>query len=161
MTASARSAYRRLAGLAGALEPLVLLGVRLLVARVFWRSGLGKVETVELAGVRLPTPDFQQSTFFLFKQEFFPDLEQNVTNVLAVMTAIGELTLPVLLAFGLLCRLGALGLLVMTAVIQIFVFPGEWWSVHAWWTACLLVILARGPGAISIDRLVGLEARKD
>lgn len=161
MVESAARLYRRLAGFAVWLEPLALLAVRLLAARVFWKSGLGKVETVNLAGVKLPTPDIQQSTFQLFQYEFFPELPQNVTNVFAVGAAIGELTLPLLLAFGFLARFGALGLLVMTAVIQIFVYPGEWWSVHAWWAVTLLTILAVGPGAISIDRLIGLEARKD
>jgi putative oxidoreductase len=41
----------------------------------------------------------------------------------------------------------------MTAVIQIFVFP-ESWVDHLMWTAMLLVLLTRGPGAISLDRFL-------
>ncbi|TGY89195.1 DoxX family membrane protein [Marinicauda algicola] len=159
MIARLRDTYASLAGAAAWLQPLALLAVRLVAARVFWNSGLGKVETFRLLGIRIPTFDFQQSTFYLFKHEFFPGLPKGVTDVLAVMAGLGELTLPLLVAFGLLARLGALGLLAMTAVIQIFVFPGEWWSVHAWWAVTLLTILAFGPGAISIDRLTGLEPK--
>jgi putative oxidoreductase len=65
-----------------------------------------------------------------------------------------EFILPLLLVIGLLTRLSALGLLVMTMVIQIFVFPDAWWTVHAYWAAILIVLIARGPGAISLDHLL-------
>lgn len=157
MIAVLRNTHQRLGALAGRPQPVALLALRLLVARVFWNSGLGKVDTVSVFGLRLPTLDFEQATFQLFQYEFFPDLPPDLANIAAVMAALGELTLPLLVAFGLFTRLGALGLLVMTAVIQIFVYPGEWWSVHAWWAASLFVILAAGPGALSLDRLLGLE----
>jgi putative oxidoreductase len=43
--------------------------------------------------------------------------------------------------------------MVMTAVIQLFVYP-DGWPDHILWFALLLLILARGPGAISLDYLV-------
>ncbi|WP_245300251.1 DoxX family protein [Methylocystis bryophila] len=55
---------------------------------------------------------------------------------------------------GFLTRLSALGLLAMTMVIQIFVYPDAWWTVHAYWVALLVVLIARGPGAISLDYLI-------
>lgn len=157
MIGAARKTYIALGDHALRLEPVALLALRLLVARVFWNSGLGKVDTISIFGLRLPTLDFEQATFQLFQYEFFPELSPKLANIAAVIAALGELTLPLLLAFGLMTRFGALGLLIMTAVIQIFVYPGEWWSVHAWWAASLFVILARGPGAVSLDRLFGLE----
>lgn len=148
----ARDGYMAASNLAIRLEPLALLLMRLLVARVFWMSGLGKVDTVSILGLRFPTPSLEQSTYQLFAYEFFDGLPLWLTNTFAVMSAVGELTLPVLLAFGFLTRFAALGLLTMTLVIQIFVFPGEWWPVHAWWAATLFLVLTRGPGAFSIDR---------
>lgn len=142
------------------LEPAALLFARLLVARMFWLSGLGKVETVTLGPLRFPTPEMQSSTYFLFAEEFFPNLPEAAARLMAVFAASGELTLPLMLVFGLLTRAGALGLLLMTAVIQIFVFPGEWWPVHAWWAAVLLIIFVRGPGLFSLDFLLGLERRR-
>jgi putative oxidoreductase len=44
----------------------------------------------------------------------------------AVVASVAEHVLPVLLVLGFFARLSALGLLLMTAVIQIFVFPGAW-----------------------------------
>jgi putative oxidoreductase len=60
-----------------------------------------------------------------------------------------------------LTRLGAAGLLVMTAVIQFYVFPDELlkpngnWAMHLQWAAPLMVVLQRGPGALSIDAVIG------
>lgn len=42
----------------------------------------------------------------------------------------------------------------MTIVIQIFVYPDAWWTVHAYWMAILTVLIAPGPGAISLDHLL-------
>jgi putative oxidoreductase len=44
-------------------------------------------------------------------------------------------------------------LLVMTAVIEVFVYP-ENWPDHLLWSGCLLYVIARGPGRISFDALV-------
>ena len=154
-----REIYLGLSDLLNKLEPLALLGARLLVARVFWMSGLGKVNTVDFLGLRLPTFDMQGSTYYLFRSEFFPDLSPGLAKLAAIGAATGELTLPLLLVFGIFTRVGALGLLVMTLVIQIFVFPDVWWSVHAWWAAILFILIAKGPGAISLDNVLGLTRK--
>lgn len=148
--------YVRASRLLDKAQSLGLLLMRLLVARVFWLSGLGKVDTVHVLGLRFPTPSIEQATFQLFAYEFFDGLPLWLTNIFAVTAAVGELSFSVLLALGLMARLGALGLLVMTMVIQIFVYPGEWWPVHAWWAACLVLLLTHGPGRYSVDRLLKL-----
>lgn len=161
MIALVRRRYLDASRLAERLEPLALLLVRIVLAHPFWNSGLGKVHTLtlfELAGFRfrLPTPMIENGTYLLFAYEFFEGLPRWLTDIFAVASAVGELTLPVLVALGLLTRFGAAGLLVMTMVIQIFVYPEEWWAVHAWWTATALVLVARGGGAWSLDRVFGL-----
>jgi len=40
--------------------------------------------------------------------------------------------------------------------ILLFVYPSAW-PEHLVWGSILLFLLTRGPGAISIDRLIGLE----
>ncbi len=125
------------------LAPLALLALRLPVAVVFWRSGRTKVEGWNLFDV---TP----TQAFLFEHEFgmpFPALTAQVT-------AIAEHVLPVMLVLGLFTRVGAAGMLVMTAVIQLFVFPGAWFSDHMWWAVILFAVLALGPGKISLDHLL-------
>lgn len=64
-----------------------------------------------------------------------------------------------LLVIGLGVRLSALGLLGMTMVIQLFVYPEAWWPVHSLWAALALVLIARGGGALSLDALFSRFAR--
>ena len=69
------------------------------------------------------------------------------------MAATIEWTTPVLLVLGLLTRLTALVLLGMTTVIEVFVYP-QAWPTHTQWAAMLLILLCRGPGNFSLDRLL-------
>jgi len=71
----------------------------------------------------------------------------------ATLAALGEHILPVLILLGLGTRLAALGLLVMTAVIQLLVYPGAY-PTHGVWAAVLLYLMARGPGRVSLDHLI-------
>ena len=66
------------------------------------------------------------------------------------MAATGEHVLPVLLLLGLATRLSALGLLGMTLVIQLLVYPGAY-PTHGTWAAVLLYLMAHGPGQLSLD----------
>ena len=77
----------------------------------------------------------------------------------AHLAAIGEHVLPFLLVLGLLTRLGAAGLIAMTLVIQLMVFPtmDHWLHVAMYWLAILAAILALGPGRLSLDHVLGLE----
>src|SRR5271165_1194387 len=75
------------------------------------------------------------------------------TEVAAYMAAIQEHLFSVLLVIGLASRLSALGLFGMTMVIQFFVYPANW-PDHLLWSSVLLYIIARGPGAISLDYLI-------
>ena len=72
------------------------------------------------------------------------------------MASAAEIALPILLALGLLTWWAALGLLVMTATIQL-TYPDGWANFHPYWAAMALAILTFGPGAISLDRLIGLD----
>lgn len=125
---------------------LVALMLRIFPALVFWQSGRTKVDGWTIA----------DSTWFLFEQEYALPLIP--PPVAAVSATIAEHLLPVLMIAGLLTRLSALGLLAMTAVIQIFVYPGAWMT-HGLWAAALLAVAALGPGRVSLDRVLGLDAQ--
>jgi putative oxidoreductase len=71
-------------------------------------------------------------------------------DLAASLATAAELSGSVLLFAGLLTRLAALQLLGVVAVIQLFVFPGNW-PEHLLWTSGLLLLLVRGPGKISLD----------
>src|SRR5262249_26517779 len=71
----------------------------------------------------------------------------------ATLATAVELTTPILLLLGLATRLGALVMLGMTLVIQVFVYP-ENYPDHLLWAGPLLYLILRGPGALSIDHLI-------
>lgn len=123
---------------------LIALVGRLAVGLVFWNSGRTKVEGWNIFAVN-------DKTLFLFAEEYkVPVLPPGTAALLAQMA---EHILPVLLVLGLATRFSALGLLAMTLVIQIFVYPGAY-VVHGTWAAILLMLMRFGPGAIALDRLI-------
>jgi putative oxidoreductase len=78
----------------------------------------------------------------------------------AYFVSYAEFILPIMLVLGFGARFAALGLLVMTGLIDFYVMPQALWSEHIYWGAILLVLLSRGPGALSIDQLIRLAARR-
>ena len=125
-------------------DALVALLLRVFPALVFWQSGRTKVEGLSI----------KESTWFLFEHEYaLPVIPHEAA---AVMATVAEHLLPALLILGLFTRLSALGLLGMTAVIQIFVYPDAWMT-HGLWAAMLLAVVARGPGRWSLDHLAGID----
>jgi putative oxidoreductase len=92
--------------------------------------------------------DSWQFTVQLFRDEYqVPLLDPVLAARLA--TAV-ELAVPPLLFVGLASRVATLPLLLMIAVIQIFVYPNAWHD-HLLWASALVLILTRGPGAVSVD----------
>lgn len=133
---------------------IALLG-RFSIAAVFWKSGQTKVEgfAVDLVdgSVQLGWPRLSDSAVALFQEEYrLPLLPPELGATLA---ALGEHVLPVLILLGLGTRFAALGLLVMTLVIQLLVYPGAY-PTHGVWAAVLLYLMARGPGRISLDHQI-------
>ncbi len=128
--------------------PSWLLGliIRVGIADVFWRSGQTKVSGWHVT----------QSTVQLFRDEY--KLPLLPPEIAANLASIQEHLFSVLLVIGLASRLSALGLLAMTAVIEIFVYP-ENWPDHLLWAGALLYVLARGPGDFSLDALIRRKFR--
>lgn len=126
-------------------EALALFLLRLALAGVFWRSGQTKV--VEGSFLTI-----DPNTYDLFRSEFsgLP-----LDPAIAVpLTTYAEHFFPALLLFGLATRFSAGALLVMTVVIQIFVFPDAWWPVHSLWVAMAAILIVRGGGLFSLDALL-------
>lgn len=121
---------------------LIALAARLFPAAIFWQSGQSKLD-----GWRV-----SENAVVLFRDEYRLPL---VDPVLAAhLAALGEHLLPLLLVAGLASRFAALGLIGMTLVIQIFVYPDAW-PTHGTWIAALLLVAARGPGWVSLDHWIG------
>ena len=119
----------------------IALSARVFPAAVFWQSGQTKV-----AGWHL-----KPGAIALFQNDYqLPLIDPTVA---AYVSAFNEHLFPILLVLGLATRFAALALLLMTAVIEIFVYPGAW-PTHGVWATCFLLLLARGPGALSLDHLI-------
>jgi putative oxidoreductase len=125
---------------------------RFSIAAVFWKSGQTKIEglAIDIVGgeFTLGWPRLSDNAVFLFKEEYqLPILPPELGATLA---ALGEHLLPLFILLGLATRLSALGLLGMTLVIQLFVYPDAY-ATHGTWAAVLLYLMAHGPGKLSID----------
>lgn len=125
---------------------LIALAARIFPAAVFWQSGQTKLE-----GWRV-----SENAIYLFREEYRLPLVDPA--VAAHLAAFAEHFFPILLVFGLATRFAALALLVMTLVIQIFVYPGAW-PTHGTWIACFLILIARGAGTWSLDHLIRKQQR--
>ena len=121
--------------------PLIQLLFRLAIAAVFLKGGLAKTANWML-------------TVQLFADEYQVPLLP--PEIAAMMSVTFEFGCSILLVLGLATRLATLPLLGMLAVIQTFVYPNAW-SDHLTWGSILLFLLTRGGGALSLDRLLGLE----
>ena len=143
--------YRRAGQLANRVLPpaLLLLIARLGIAAVFFESGRTKVEG---------WLTLKDSTYELFRTDYaLPFLPANVA---AHAAAYSEHLFPILLVLGLFTRPAAAALFIMTAVIEIFVYPDAW-PTHLSWAGLLLPLIARGAGAWSLDRLLGVELARE
>jgi putative oxidoreductase len=96
-------------------------------------------------------PRLADSAVFLFQQEYrLPVLTPELAVLLA---AVAEHVFPALILLGLATRFSALALLVMTATIQLLVYPAAY-PTHGVWATVLLLLMAKGPGRVSLDWLV-------
>ena len=121
---------------------LVALVSRVALAAIFWQSGRTKVKGY------LSVTD---GAVELFASEYrLPFIDPSWA---AHMAAYAEHVFPVLLVMGLFTKVTAVGMLVMTAVIQVFVYPHAW-PTHLSWAALMLYLVFYGPGRVSVDRFV-------
>lgn len=116
------------------LQSAALLAARLWIAKTFLMSGLVKIKSWD-------------STIALFTDEYkVPVLPPEIA---AYMATAAELSLPILLVLGLMTPLAALGLFVMTMVIELFIYPGT--TDHYHWMLLLGILLTHGSGKFGAD----------
>ena len=123
------------------LAPVLDFGIRLLVASVFFKSGLTKIAS-------------WSTTLALFENEYAVPL---LPPQLAAYLGTGvELGLPVLLVLGLGTRLAAVVLFVFN-IIAVISYPDlseVGLKDHQYWGLLLLITLFHGPGKVSLDHFL-------
>ncbi len=122
--------------------PTALLGLlfRIAIFSVFWRAAWPKWQNWDL-------------TIALFQDEYLAALPFLPAAPLAYLAGALEIVCSALVLIGLATRLAALPLLGMTIFIQLFVYWNSW-PQHIMWAAMLIYLIARGPGAWSIDHVL-------
>src|ERR1700677_1381768 len=129
-----------------------MLCLRVTLALPFWKSGLTKWDgwfNLSFGAKALFTDEFK---LHIFGAEY----PYTAPELMAYASAVCEIAFPVLLVLGLGTRYAALGLLGMTAIIQLTV-PDGWMNFHLPWASMELAILTFGPGKIALDYLLGLD----
>ena len=140
----------RAEGLLASLPPsLPLLARRFALAIPFFKSGLTKWD-----GFLTLSPGAK----YLFEQEFKlhilgSEIPYPFPLAMATAAGIAELVLPILLILGFATRFASLGLLLMTAIIQLTV-PDGWANFHLPWAAMALALVVFGGGRIALDPLI-------
>ena len=115
---------------------ILLVLIRLWMARIFFYSGLTKISS-------------WAATIYLFKYEYkVPIIPAELAAYLATTV---ELCAPAFLIMGLCSRLAALPMIAMVAVIQ---FTYLDLLKHFYWAILLLTIILHGPGVFSFDYLI-------
>ena len=141
---------------------LAALALRWFAGRPYYASGLTKWDNFPF--VKGDGWGFEQSfsVGFLFEDEYKLHILGGVYDmpfpeISGWIAGFGEIVFPILLLLGLGTRFAALGLLGMTAVIQL-TYPGGF-LLHAGWALMLVLILLIGPGRLSLDWLIGRRLR--
>lgn len=135
------SLYGKFLNTVSAASPVMMLIVRLWIARIFWLSGLVAVSD-------------WGNTMYLFTDEFKTPFVP--PWFAAVSSTAFELACPVLLTLGLATRLATLPLLALTAVIYV-TYDNNIQGVY--WAMLLGVILCYGPGKFSLDYWIARHPR--
>jgi putative oxidoreductase len=122
---------------------MIALLARASIATIFWRAASTKLANFDL-------------TIALFQDEYLKNLPFLPAAPMAYLATAVELSMPALILAGLLTRLATLPLIGMALFIQTFVYPMSW-PDHLVWITLLGFLLARGPGAISLDVLLARQ----
>ncbi len=134
------------------LSPLLDLGIRLFMANIFFKSGKLKFDSYM---------NGQWDEVVTAFSDYHP-IPGVPAELAAIGGTVGELALPIMLAFGFLTRVGAAGLLIMTLVIQ-YLVPADYGVAnadHYMWMLLLAVPMLKGGGMLSADFLIGKYGKK-
>jgi putative oxidoreductase len=144
---------------------LLALSLRLVMAGAFFLDGQTRVEGLRLP-IGIPSYDLSVILPLQVKAEIVAVFSTQLAALpvppvfAAYLMGAAAFLLPIMLALGLGTRFAALGLLMMTAIIHLYLMPHALWSTHVYWASILMVLLTLGPGRLSLDALVRVASRR-
>lgn len=121
---------------------LLVLFIRIWMARIFWYSGLSKISDIP-------------ATIYLFEYEY--KVACIPPEIAAYLSTAIELSMPVFLIIGLFSRLASIPLIVMTLIIRL-TYPDL--VEHAYWLFLLSTIVFYGSGKLSLDYFIYSKIHK-
>lgn len=157
---------------------LVALALRLLMARIFFFDGQTRLDGIRWslhlpveklpAGLpfRLPHLDFAMILPWQVKADTIADFATQSPPIplppalAAYLVSYAEFALPICLVLGFATRFASLGLLFITALIAVFVVPNTLAGEPVFWASILMVLLSLGGGALSLDNIIRMIARR-
>jgi putative oxidoreductase len=145
-----RRVHRQADGLFAAIPAsIALLGLRVALAIPFWRSGLTKWDGFL---------SLSRGARYLFEQEFRLNIfgmayPYPAPLAMAFLAGVGEIVLPILLIVGLFTRFAALGIVLMTIVIQL-TLPDGLINFHLPWAVMALALMRYGSGTLALDPIL-------
>ena len=138
---------------------LIGLGMRLIMARVFFELGQAMIDGPAvplwsfggIANFSIVLPVYvKDATFQLFETQYAALPIASTTT--AYVFAYAQFVFPICLAIGFATRFAALGLVILTTLMVVYLMP-DIWTMHAYWILILLALVRFGPGAASVDAL--------
>ena len=132
-------------------DDIIALVARMAIGLVFWRSAQTKIDGDKILGQKWQFFNVSDSTFTLFEYEY--ELPLIPSDIAAYLATYSEFLLGLAIMLGILTRLSAFGLLSMTLVIQLFVYP-QAWPTHIMWLVPLLYLIKHCGGKLSIDNII-------
>ncbi len=120
---------------------ILLFTLRLMIANIFWKSGLTKTGNID-------------STILLFKYEYAVPLINPIFA--AYSTTFFEIICSIMIAFGILTRISILPLIAITLVIQFFVLQHD---QHFHWLIMMITVFTFGAGKICLGNILEIIAK--
>jgi len=130
-------------------DALLNLAARVAIFMIFWSSVQTKISGASFFGQRWQFWNVSDATFALFEYKYaLPLIPASIASYMATFS---EFFFSLFILLGIFTRASALGLILITLVIQIFVYPGAW-ATHLLWLVPLVYLLKAGGDSLSLDR---------
>jgi len=144
----------RLAKSLGDLMPDALLAVsaRVAIFIVFWSSVQNRLNGGTVLGQKWQFWNISGTTRLLYEHDYALPLIPSA--LAAYILTITQFFLSLFILVGLLTRISAFGLLLITLIIQVYMAPAAW-QAHLLWAVVLVYLLKSGAGRLSVDSLSG------